>query len=433
MYYHLPYPKVIPARLKNNLVVTLAFLFLGLGVAAQTGNKKELENKKKKIQDEISNTSKELDATRANKKTSLRELNLINNQIHQRENLIGTLRGELSELNVEISTNQRSYDSLQTQLITLKSEFTRIVNYTYKFKDQNSLISYLLAGHDFKKAYKRAKYLTLYSKYRKAQATKIQDLQRQLLSLNDQIVADRTAKITVISQNELQKKELGKDRVQQEKVVKTLQKTESELLAKLKKKKAEANKLDAAIKNIIEAELKKITAPAKTTTPAKTNPGEKKTTTPAKKVEEVTLTPEAKLISTNFESNKGRLPWPVEKGFISSAFGTHAHPVLAGITINNNGIDISTDKGAIARALYDGEVSGVVNIPGAGQAIIIRHGEYLTVYSNLSSVSVSKGAKVKAKQSIGSVGYNTDDGSVIHLEIWKGKTKLNPQGWIAAR
>lgn len=432
MYCHLPYPKVIPARLKNNLVVTLAFLFLGLSVIAQTGNKNELENKKKKIQDEISNTSKELDATRANKKTSLRELNLINNQIHQRENLIGTLRGQLSELNVEITSNQRSYDSLQTQLTTLKSEFSRIVNYTYKFKDQNSTISYLLAGHDFNKAYKRVKYLTLYSKYRKAQATKIQDLQRQLLSLNDQIVADRTAKITVISQNELQKKELGKDRAQQEKVVKTLQKTESELLAKLKKKKAEANKLDAAIKNIIEAELKKITTPAKTSTPAKTNPGEKKTT-PAKKVEEVTLTPEAKLISTNFESNKGRLPWPVEKGFISSAYGTHAHPILAGITVNNNGIDISTDKGATARALYDGEVSGVVNIPGAGQAVIIRHGEYLTVYSNLSSVSVSKGSKVKAKQSIGSVGYNADDGSVIHLEIWKGKTKLNPQGWIVSR
>lgn len=429
MYCPFPYLKVIPARLKNNLALLL-LLLVSVTAIAQPSSKKDLENKKKKLQDEISNTSKELDQTRASKKTSLKELNLIANKIHQRENLIGTLRGELNELNGEITTNQRSYDSLQTQLTTLKAEFSRIVNYTYKYKDQYTTISYLLAGHDFNKAYKRVKYLSMYSKYRKAQAIKIQELQKRILSLNDQIVADRSAKINVISQNELQKKELDKDKAQQEKVVKTLQKTEGELLAKLKKKKAEANKLDAAIKNIIEAELKKITKPETT---VKTNPGEKKTTTTSKKVEEVSLTPEAKLISTNFESNKGRLPWPVEKGFISSGFGTHAHPVLTGITVNNNGIDISTDKGATARALFDGEVSGVVNIPGAGQAVIIRHGEYLTVYSNLSSATVAKGSKVKAKQSIGTVGYNADDGAIIHLEIWKAKTKLNPQGWIAAR
>jgi len=429
----LQYRPVIRLRLENSLLIFIAFIFLSTNLAAQT-SKKDLENKKKKLQDEISNTNKLLEATRNSKNLSIKELNLLNNKIGQRQNLINTLSTELSQLNAEMNANQHTYDSLQTALGTLKKEFARIVNYTYKFRNQNSTLSYLLTGEDFNKAYKRAKYLDLYSKYRKAQALKIQELQKQLLALNDQIVANRSTKIVVINQNENQKKELTGDKLEQEKIVKKLQKTETELKAQIKKKQGEANKLQNAIKKIIEDEIKKSAEVPKKATSGLDGKGGStaKIKTPVK-TETITLTPEAKLTSQNFESNKGRLPWPVEKGFISSSYGAQPHPVLTGITINNNGVDISTDKGATARAVFDGEVSGVINIPGAGQAIIIRHGDYLSVYANLSSVSVAKGSKVKAKQSIGIVGYNNNDGSVIHLEIWKGKTKLNPAGWIAAR
>ncbi len=427
----LQYRPVIRLRLETSLLLFIALIFLSTNLAAQT-SKKDLENKKKKLQDEINNTNKQLEATRNSKNLSLKELNLLNNKIGQRQNLINTLSTELNQLNAEMNANQHTYDSLQTALGTLKKEFARIVNYTYKFRNQNSTLSYLLTGEDFNKAYKRAKYLDLYSKYRKAQALKIQELQKQLLALNDQIVANRSTKIVVINQNENQKKELTGDKIQQEKIVKKLQKTETELKAQIKKKQGEATKLQNAIKKIIEDEIRASAEPPKKVIPKGGSGETTKAKTPVK-TETITLTPEAKLTSQNFESNKGRLPWPVEKGFISSSYGAQPHPVLTGITINNNGVDISTDKGATARAVFDGEVSGVINIPGAGQAIIIRHGEYLSVYANLSSVSVSKGSKVKAKQSIGTVGYNADDGSVIHLEIWKGKTKLNPAGWIAAR
>lgn len=427
----LQYRPVIRLRLENSLFIFIALIFLSTSLAAQT-SKKDLENKKKKLQDEINSTNKQLEATRNSKNLSLKELNLLKNQIGQRQNLINTLSSELNQLNAEMNANQHTYDSLQTALGTLKKEFARIVNYTYKFRNQNSTLSYLLTGEDFNKAYKRAKYLDLYSKYRKAQAIKIQNLQKQLLALNDQIVANRSTKIVVINQNENQKKALTGDKLEQEKIVKKLQKTETELKAQIKKKQGEANKLQNAIKKIIDDEIKKSAEVPKKITPKGGTGETTKAKTPVK-TETITLTPEAKLTSQNFENNKGRLPWPVEKGFISSSFGTQPHPVLTGITVNNNGIDISTDKGATARAVFDGEVSGVINIPGAGQAIIIRHGEYLSVYANLNSVSVAKGSKVKAKQSIGTVGYNTDDGSVIHLEIWKGKTKLNPAGWIAAR
>lgn len=412
-------------------------LLLCLPLAAQVKNKKDLESKKKKLQDEINYTNKLLNETRASKKTSMKELVTLKNQIGQREQMINTLQDEVGLLDNQIAINQQSYDSLQTQLNKLKKEYAKVITYTYKNRNNNSTLGYVLAGKDFNAAYRRAKYTAMYAAYRKEQAKKIGLLQSQISSLNNEIVTDRQSKITVLSQNQKEKQELAKDKKEQEKIVVNLQKTEANLKAQLAKKKNEAAKLNSAINTIIENDIKASKAKAaKTTTTAKTGTGSKGSTTtpvaPKAKENEITLTPEGKLTSQGFENNRGRLPWPVEKGFISSTFGTHPHPVLKGITINNNGVDISTDKGATARALYDGEVSGVVSIPGAGQAVIIRHGEYLTVYSNLGSVSVSIGSKVKAKQSIGSVGEG-DNGPELHLEIWKNKTKLNPSLWIVPR
>jgi murein DD-endopeptidase MepM/ murein hydrolase activator NlpD len=143
------------------------------------------------------------------------------------------------------------------------------------------------------------------------------------------------------------------------------------------------------------------------------------------------MTPETAALSGKFEANRGKLPWPVDKGAITETFGTHAHPVLKGITTYNNGIDIATSKNAPVKAIYEGEVMGVVSIPGSGDAILIKHGEYLTVYSNLGRVTVEKGQKVKTGTVIGNAGENDEGVTEAHLEIWKGKTKLNPALWIA--
>lgn len=416
----------------TNALLLVVFLLLSTACIAQT-NKKDLESKKKKLQDDINYTSKLLKETKTSKNNSLKELAILNNQIGKRQNLINTLKDEVTQLDNRIEANQQSYDSLSTSLTSLKKEFARVVNFTYKYRHNTSTMAYLLAGEDFAKAHNRSKYLTLYARYRKAQARKIEIVQKQLVVVNTQIDTDLKNKVSVLGANEKEKKVLTNDKQAQEKIVKNLQKTEATLKTQLAKKKAEAAKLSSAINTIIENDIKASKVKAAKTAKAP----EKKGSTTAKKAEPVkenviTLTPEAKITSTGFENNKGRLPWPVEKGFISSGFGAHPHPVLKGITTNNNGIDISTDKGATARAIFDGEVSGVVSIPGAGQAVIIRHGEYLSVYSNLGSVSVSKGSKVKAKQAIGTVGEG-DEGAELHLEVWKNKTKLNPQSWISAK
>jgi septal ring factor EnvC (AmiA/AmiB activator) len=198
---------------------------------------------------------------------------------------------------------------------------------------------------------------------------------------------------------------------------------EKKLRKDLAEKQIAKQKLDRAIENIIRKEIE---AARKKATAA----GKKNITN----TNVFNLTPESQKLSNSFSGNHGNLPWPVESGTITETFGEHPHKELKGIMIKNNGVDIQTAKNSNARSVFDGTVSGVVNIPGSGKAVIIRHGEYLTVYSNLDNVSVKTGDKVTTKQRIGTVGQSSEgDRGEIHLEIWKGVNKLDPQGWIARR
>ena len=228
------------------------------------------------------------------------------------------------------------------------------------------------------------------------------------------------------------------EKKEQEETLSVLKKKEKTLKKDLEKKRADARKLDGSIQRVIEREIAKERSRAEAKSKAKSEAERKKAVSAGKPVPEtpkepeMRVTTETRALSGKFESNKGRLPWPVDRGVISESFGTHPHPVLKGISTNNNGINISTSAGASVKSIFAGEVSGVISIPGANMAIIIKHGEYLTVYSNLASASVSKGQKVSARQSIG-VADRDDSGnkSEAHLEIWKGKTKLNPADWIS--
>lgn len=430
---------LIPTKISIALIVGVVFLLVIPILAQQqpTSKKSDLEKKKKALTTEIEDTKKLLDEAKKNKKTSLKELLAIKKQINNRQLLIDGLQGEVSLLDNQLKANQQTYDSLQTTHTALKNEYARIANYAYKNRGmRKSIWGYLLGGDGFKKAFNRYKYLKLYSNYRRAQANELVNNQTQLLNVNNTIVAGRSQKVSLLNDQKTERSLLDKDKREQETTVKKLQKTEDALKAALKKKKNDAEKLRLAIENIIEKEIKAAPAKPKTTTKTKsTTKGSTKTSTPKEtpKAEPViTLTPEASALSDKFEGNKGRLPWPVEKGFVSSAYGEHPHPVLKGITVKNNGIDIASAAGATVRAVYDGEVTGIVSIPGAGQAIIIRHGNYLTVYSNLASVSVSKGSKVTTKQTLGTVADN-GDGPELHFEVWVGKSKVNPQSWLTPR
>ncbi|MES2592509.1 MAG: peptidoglycan DD-metalloendopeptidase family protein [Bacteroidota bacterium] len=384
---------------------------------AQKQSKSDLENKKKQLQKEIEYTNKLLAETKKNKKRSLGDLVALNQKIKNREELIYTINSEINILNKQISEKNASIKGLQSQLAKLKAEYAKMIYYAYKNQDAYNRLMFVFAARDFEQAFMRLKYLQQYSDYRHKQAEMITDTRKNL----DQKVLDLEAKKTdqrvLLGSEQTEKKNLTSEKTEKEEVFSQLQQQESKLKKDLDKKKKDAEKLQQAIQRVIQKELEKMQKEAETENRPK----------PVKLV----LTPESQQLSNSFTTNKGKLPWPVVKGLVSEHFGVHPHPLMPNIDINNNGIDITTSTGALAQAVFMGEVKAVVNMPGSGQFILVRHGEFLTIYSNLKEVYVKVGDKVKTKQNIGSVLMDDEDSkTVLHFEIWKGQTKLDPETWL---
>jgi len=417
--------------------LVLMVCFLGLIASAQN-SKSDLELKKKKLLREISETNQLIDETRKNKKLSISQLKVLNKRIEDRKKLIGVMQSEVNNLNATIYSNERKIGELTSDLDRLKQSYSRMVKLAYMNKNQQSTLMLIFSSKDFQQAYKRLYYLKSYGVYRRSQAELIRESQVELNNKSSILKQDLSTKKVLLGNEVVQKIELGKEKIEQEQTLTQLQKKEKSLKKDLEKKVLASKKLDKEIQRIIEREiekerllaLSKSKAEKKTVVekPAKTGTIEPK---PAP-VAELKVTPETKLLSGKFESNKGRLPWPVDKGVITESFGMHAHPVLKNITTYNNGINITTTSNATVKSIYDGEVTAVISIPGANMAVIVKHGEYLTVYSNLASVNVSKGQQVKAGSVLGTAAKESLDGKTeAHLEIWKGRTKLNPSEWIA--
>ena len=380
-------------------------------------NKKDLEKKKKQLQKEIRLTNKLLKETKKDKDLSLDQLLKLNKKINIRQNLINTVGAEIKLTNKQINQNKEVIASLEQDLAKLKEEYAKMIYYAFKNKSSYDKIMFVFASKDFNQAYKRLKYIQQYSEYRKNQAESIVKTKADIEQKNaelEQIIQQKTA---LLSLEEQEKQKLSTEKQEQEGVISKLQDKENSLKQELKKKEQAAKKLQRAIQKIIEEEIRRAREAAK-----KAGKGSTKG---------FPMTPEALKLSNSFAANKGKLPWPVMEGIITGKYGKHPHPVLKGIQINNNGIDISTTKGASARAVFDGEVSSVAIIPGEGKVVMVRHGEYLSVYSYFTEVYVSKGDKVSTKQQLGILvaepGKSKTD---VHLEIWKGLTKLNPEYWI---
>jgi septal ring factor EnvC (AmiA/AmiB activator) len=384
---------------------------------AQKQSKKYLENKKKELLQEIENTNKLLDETKKNKRSSLNQLVMLNRKITVRQELISTINGEIGILNSQISKNNQSIDVLFKDLKKLKAEYAKMIYYAYKNQDSYNRLMFVFASNDFEQAFMRLKYLQQYSEYRKKQAALIVKTKTDLDVKTKSLEAKKNEKRSLLSNEEEEKQKLFSEKTEKEEIVVQLQTQESELKKELQKKKKDAEKFEQAILRIIQQELEK----------AQKEAGEQNKPKPNKLV----LTPEAQDLSNSFANNKNKLPWPVEKGFISEHFGVHEHPLIPNIDVNNNGIDITTSNGSLTRAVFDGEVKAIVNMPGAGRFILIRHGEYLTIYSNLKEVYVKVGDKVKTKQKIASILFDDNDANtVLHFELWKGQTKLDPENWL---
>jgi septal ring factor EnvC (AmiA/AmiB activator) len=408
-------------------ILTLLFICLtSLAWSQQT------QEKKSKIQQEILEKERMLQEVRSKEKSVVKLLSLQKEKIGLKEKLINTTTKQTKLLSNDMYVNQVQINKLKKDLVILKEDYAEMIVKSYKSRSQQSRAMFLLSSENFLQAYKRLQYMKQYSSYRKMQGDEIKEKTIKLADYNAKLSGQKTEKEKLLAEQEKQRADLEKEKQEQEKIANSLKKDKKQIAAEIKKKQQESKKIDAQIQKMIRdaiAEANRKTAAAK----AKANP---KTTTVAetKKIEESTkivLTPEGQLISNNFKANKGRLPWPVEKGAITSGFGDQPHPVYKTLIIHNNGIDITTESGASARAVFGGEVTQIQKISPLKTAVIVKHGDFFTVYQNLSSVNVTVGDKVNAKQSLGKIRTDAEGKTILRFMISQNVTYTNPSQWIS--
>ena len=395
-------------------VISLMSLISFLPLHAQTQKKKDLENKKQELQKEIDYQNQLLNEVKKNKNRSMIQLAILNNKIAKQKELIAAIGSELEQIEGTISETKQNISHKEMELKVLKEDYAKIIFASYKNRDSYSRLMFLFASNDFNQAYQRIRYMQYYTEARKKQAGLIIDTQRQLQTKKQELEDRKDQQSKTLTEKQIETGNLSNEKKNKEVVLTDLQKKEKGIREEIKKKKEQAEKLRRAIEKVIEDQIKK------------SNPSAKGD------IKKITLTPEEKDLSNNFESNKGKLPWPLAEGVITEEFGTHDHPDMPGIKVSNNGINIGTNKGAGVRAVFGGTVVAVASVGGLeGKVVIVKHGEYLSVYSNLEEAYVKTGDKLKTKQSIGKVLTDDNSNTELHFEIWKGQTMLDPENWIA--
>jgi len=379
-------------------------------------SREELEKQRIATEAEIKYTNDLIINTERNKKSSYNKVLLINSKINNRKEIISSIEKEIQYLSSSISNRQNLIELLENDLDSLMNDYSKIIYYSYLSRNSNNKLMFILASENINIAYKRMMYYQQYTKFRKEQANNI------IVSKNELAHEMAQLEILVEEKNNLlldKRKESSKlltEKEQKDKEIKLLTGKEKDLKNKLKAQYNLSSRLQKEIQRIIEEEAKKAAELLK-----KKNTGK------------FQLTPDELLIADIFAKNQRNLPWPTARGTITGVFGEQPHPFLSGVKIRNDGIDISTNEGATIRSVYDGTVSRVFVIPGAHKTVIIRHGNYLTVYSNLKEVFVNQGDKVKTKQDIGVVytDNDIDHKSVLQFQIWKENEKLDPSEWLA--
>lgn len=394
------------------ILLLLCCLLFTHAVEAQQ-SQKELELKRKKLEENIAYTNHLLDQTRKSKENTVVELHLINNKINDRNELVATLKKELYKLDNKITQTQSVLQTLNAELKSLKEEYIRVAYNAYKYSSSYNRLIFLFSADDMNQAYQRLRYLDQISAFIRTEAEdiKVKEAQKEaeLATLQEQ----QQAKKILLDKESEQVYLLEREKIQKNNLHASLNGKEKELRKSLRQQEDEARKLDAQIQKIIAEE----TAP-------------KKSAKPGTKYE---LTPAEKKLADSFYSNKGKLPWPTERGLISNTFGVHPHPVLKRVQTKNNGIDIICGAQSEARCVFDGTVVSVLTITTTNMAIIVKHGNYFTVYSNLDEVYVRKGDPLTTKQIIGRIHTNLKGKTELHFEVWREKELQNPSYWLLSK
>jgi septal ring factor EnvC (AmiA/AmiB activator) len=395
----------------------ILFLFLLLtsfALEAQSAKQKALEAKRVKFQKELKILNSLYSKDKKEEKSVVSLVEDLNLKVSIRRNLIKVTNDQANLLTREINANQNEISSLREQLTALKKDYSEMIVKSYKNKSEQSRVMFLLSSDDFKQAYKRLQYIKQYADYQKEQGDLIKGKTTKLQELNTDLLRQKDDKDKLIVENRAAKKELEKELKEQDKLMISIRKNLSSHSSKIKKKQQEIDAIDREINRLIREAI------------AESN----KKAGKSKSSKGFALTPEAKLIAKNFAANKGKLPWPVAKGVVKVRFGTQPSPIDPSVKINSKGVRIATDRNAKVRAVFEGEVLAVSGQKNSNPVILIKHGNYITIYRNLFKVYVRKGDKVSAKQEIGEVFTNNAGETMLGFGVFKESNPENPANWI---
>ena len=374
----------------------------------------KLESQRLKLKKEIKQINNLLFSNTKIRKIALNEIENIETRLNVRLELIKVTNQQANLLTRRININQRNIENQRKELDELKKEYAKMIQKSYASKSLQNRLMFLFSSENFLQAYRRIQYLQQYARYRRKQGLQISEKTRLLQNLNQVLIEENEMKMKLINENSDIRQKLAKEQKKQQELIKTLRLKQNSLRAQIVKKQKQRQRIDKEINRLIReaiAESNRISG---------------------KKSREIfQLTPEAKLIAENFQQNKGRLPWPLEKGIVTQEFGRQRHPVVKTTIIQSNGVTISTEPLAKVRAVFEGEVMSVIIIKGSNPSVLIRHGSYITLYTNLSKLYVKKGEKVSSKQVIGEVFTNQQTGRTqIQFGIFNNIKALNPKDWV---
>jgi septal ring factor EnvC (AmiA/AmiB activator) len=402
----------------KHILLCLTLMFTAQLLFAQPAKQAELEQQRQRLQEEIRQINTLLRTTRQQEKSVLTQVENIASRIQVRENLIRVTNQQANLITREINANQSRIQQMRSELEVLKEDYAKLIVQTYKSRSDQSRIMFLLSSESFLQAYKRVQYMQQYARHRKKQGEEIESKTLELQELNQNLLVQQRQQQALIEENRIARNQLLEERKQQEELMSTLRRDESKYAAQIRERQREAAAIDKQIEDLIKAAIAEANRAAGGTA------RERASTT-------FVMTAEAKALAANFTGNRGKLPWPVERGVVVTRFGTTQHPTLPNIQTYSSGVEIATEEGAKARAAFDGEVLAVQVIRGEIKAVQIRHGDYITVYQNIDDVFVKRGDKVTTRQEIGKVYTNPATGrTILKFLIFQNANKLNPADWV---
>jgi septal ring factor EnvC (AmiA/AmiB activator) len=459
------------------LILTIFGFICTNGFQAQSQTVEQLRIQRKEIQERINATNKLLQKTLKDEKASKNKLNTLQRNLSDRRKLINTYNSEISVLDSKITQLTKERTALEKQLEVLKQDYAKLIQNTQMNRSSYSKLMFLLSAQNFDQTLRRARYLREFADYKKVQVNQIEDVKKQIELKTDSLDQSKNSKVGALKTKEIETAKLKKEEGEEKVLLGVLQKQEKQLTEEYRAHQRRRDQIDNRIQQVIAEEIRKAEAKRKAeearkraeevrrkaeqarlaeakkdatkkatattsagteqtaaaakpeTKPVQTTAAPEPTPKPSESVS--ALTREESLLAGGFANNRGRLPWPVDRGVISGRFGTQPHPELRHVTINNKGTYFRSPSGTNARAIYEGIVTRRFALPGSGSAVIIQHGSYRTVYGNLSSVYVREGERVSAKQAIGKIFTDEQSGQAeLQFQIWSGSSMLNPEGWI---